>query len=273
MEWSKEADIRIKKAPFFIRNIARKKAEEIARDRGKLLVDIEDIELAKGSRELTDLSTMDLSIDGIKNTSLCDMTLCGGVKGCPLTLFNDEEVARTFDKIVKEEDLEATIKSTIDGPILYHEKFRAAISGCPNSCSHPQIKDISVVGYSVPQIKEGYCIGCYQCIRSCPEGLITLDKGPRIDFSECIDCGRCIRSCPTKSIREVEKGYRVYIGGRLGRRPHLAKWLIDVQNMEELEEVLGKLIALYKQCIIGGKSFSKTVEDSKVQEVQLNIGL
>ncbi|MBU5678219.1 4Fe-4S binding protein [Alkaliphilus sp. MSJ-5] len=273
MEWSKEAEVRIKKAPFFVKNMARKKAEEVAKSRGKTRVDIEDIEIAKGSGELEDLSTMDLAIDGLKNTNFRDMALCGGIRECPLTLFNDEEVARIFDKVIKEEDLEKVIKGAIDEPILYHKKFKAAISGCPNSCSHPQIKDISIVGYSSPKINDGYCIGCYQCVKSCPEKLVTVDKNPRIDIKECIDCGRCIRSCPTESIRELEKGYRIYIGGRLGRRPHLAKKVVDVKSIQELEYVLRKLIVLYKQCIIQRKRFSKTVEESTIEEIQRKIGI
>lgn len=273
MEWSKEAEARMKKAPFFIRNMARRKAEEIAKSRGNTIVNIEDIEIAKGSRELEDLSTMDLTIDGIENTNLRDVALCGGVKGCPLTLCNDEEVARAFDKVIKEEELDDVLKSKVDGPILYHNKFKAAISGCPNSCSHPQIKDISIVGYSMPEVNKGYCISCYQCVKSCPEELITVDKDPKINLEECIHCGRCIKSCPTNSIKELEKGYKIWIGGRLGRRPHLAKNIVDVQSIEELEKALKKLVALYKQSIIEEKNFSKTVENSTIEEIKEKIGI
>jgi dissimilatory sulfite reductase (desulfoviridin) alpha/beta subunit len=273
MEWSKEAEIRINKAPFFIRNIAKKKAEEVAKNRGKNVVDIRDIEIAKKNKELYDLSTMDLSIDGMVNSSFREMILCGGVKGCPLTLFNDAEVAKIFDKVLKEESLDDVLSSKIDRPILYHNKFKTSISGCPNNCAHPQIKDISIVGYSIPKVNQGLCISCHQCVSSCPEGLINLYKDPEIDFEGCIDCEKCVSVCPTESISIAEKGYRIFIGGRLGRKPHLAKKFIDVQSTQELEVLLRKLVALYKQCVIEGKNFSKTVENSTIEDIQRSVGV
>jgi len=216
---------------------------------------------------------MELSIDGIEDSNFREMALCGGLKGCPLTLFDDKQVARIFDKVIKEEAVDSVIKSKIDGPILYHNKFRVAISGCPNSCSHPQIKDISIVGYSIPKVNEGFCIDCHKCVKSCPESLITVYKDVRINLEECIGCERCVSSCPTESIRIGEKGYRIFTGGRLGRRPHLAKKLIDVQSTQELEKTLRKLVVLYKQCVMEGKNFSKTVEGFTVEEIQRSIGI
>lgn len=271
MEWTKEAEARMKKAPFFIRNIARNKAEEIARNRGKIIVDIEDIEIAKAGKEMEDLTTMDLSIDGIENSRFIDMALCGGVKGCPLTLFDDEGVARIFDRVIKELDLHNILESKVEGPILYHNKFRAAISGCPNSCSHPQIKDISIVGYSIPRVNKGWCTNCNCCVKSCPEGLISVEKDPIIKLEDCLHCGKCIKSCPTNSIKDLKKGYNILIGGRLGRRPHLAKKIIDVQNLQQLEEVLKKLMTLYRQCIVEGKNFSKVVEGSTIEDIKAKI--
>ncbi|WP_026476544.1 4Fe-4S binding protein [Alkaliphilus transvaalensis] len=260
MEWTKEAEERVKKAPFFIRKMAKKKAEDMAISRGKTYVDVEDIELAKGIRDLEDLSKIDLSIDGITETKYLEIKPCGGLKGCPLTLFEDENVIRTLSKIIKQVGLEDLMASQNQGPMLYHKKFKAAISGCPNSCSQPQIRDLGVVGYARPIITEGHCIGCQQCVKSCPEGLITVDAEPNIHFEACIDCGRCINSCPTSSITSEEQGYRVIIGGRLGRRPHLAQQLIEVSSLEELEDLLTKLIQVYMTWIKDGKKISQQVE-------------
>lgn len=271
MEWTNEAELRIRKAPFFIRSMARRKAEEVAKDRGKIMVDVEDIETAKGSRELEDLSTMDLSIDGIKSSKFLDIDLCGGVKGCPLTLFNDEEVARVFYRVIQNENLELFMEKALEGPVLFHNKFKMAISGCPNSCSQPQIKDISIVGYHIPKIERGRCVGCKQCVSSCSDRMITVADEPNIDVEGCIHCGRCIQACPTGSIEMFQKGYRIYMGGRLGRKPHLAKPIADVEDIDELENILRNLIVFYKECVEEKKSFSKVVEEMDLQEIKKRI--
>ncbi len=76
MEWSSEAEVKIHKAPFFIRNFARKKAEEVAKLKGKRLVELEDVEMAKKNREVADISNIDLSVKGC-------------LKGCSQTQIKD----------------------------------------------------------------------------------------------------------------------------------------------------------------------------------------
>lgn len=271
MEWTREAELRIRKAPFFIRSMTRRRAEEVAKNRGKVIVDVEDIEIAKGSRELEDLSTMDLSIDGIESSKFLDIDLCGGVKGCPLTLFNDEEVARIFYRVIQNENLELFMEKTLEGPVLFHNKFKMAISGCPNGCSQPQIKDISIVGYRIPKIEKGRCVGCKQCVSGCPDRMITVEDEPNINVEGCIHCGRCIQACPTGSIKNFQGGYRIYIGGRLGRKPHLAKPIADVEDIDELENILRELIVFYKECVEEKKSFSRIVEEMELEEIKNRI--
>lgn len=260
MKWTSEAEERIQKAPFFIRGFARKKAEEMAIFKGKTIVELGDIEEAKGSRELEDISNIDLSIEGLQNSKYREIMPCGGLKGCPLTLFNDEEVILLLERVLKETKLEEFMRKQLEGPVLYHHKFKAAVSGCPNCCSQPQIKDVGIIGYSRPKLNKGYCVGCGQCVEACPEGLIKVDEEPSVNFHQCIACGRCIQACPTNSIVEGEKGYSITIGGRLGRRPFLAKELSTVESLEELEKVLVETITIYQQLKAEGKSFSHRVE-------------
>ena len=267
LKWTKEAEERVLGAPFFIRGFARKKAEEMAESKGKSVVEVEDIEEAKGKKDLEDLSSLELTVEGVKNTKYKEIKPCGGLRGCPLTLFDDEKVVLTLENTIKKLKLEEFINQQIDGPVLYHHKFKAAVSGCPNCCSQPQIKDIGIIGYSRPKINKGHCMECQQCIQACPEKLVVVDGEPSINYNECIDCGRCIRSCPTSSIIEEEVGYRIIIGGRLGRRPYLAHKLTEVNSLTELEEVLEEVIELYQSWRIDGKNFSRTVEEIGTKEI------
>ncbi|MDD2492759.1 MAG: 4Fe-4S binding protein [Bacilli bacterium] len=44
------------------------------------------------------------------------------------------------------------------------------------------------------------CIGCAQCLDSCPVNAIHLESGKAEISDECIGCGRCIDKCPVKAI-------------------------------------------------------------------------
>ncbi|GAB6086003.1 4Fe-4S binding protein [Alkaliphilus crotonatoxidans] len=271
MIWSKEAEARIKKAPFFVQGFARKKAEEVAMARGKQVVEVVDLEAAKG-KEMVDLSRLDTSLEGVKNTKYKEIKLCGGHCGCPLTLIDDKGVAILIEEIVERSQLEASIEKQVKGTFLYHQRFKAALSGCPNCCSQPQIKDIGIIGYARPHINQGHCIGCKKCSKACPEGLIQVKNEPIIDVAQCIDCGRCSRACPTRSIVDGERGFRVIVGGRLGRHPHLARPLAEVQEIEELSHLLNRLVKIYIQCITSGQRFSHKIEREGIESIlyQLN---
>jgi ferredoxin len=58
-------------------------------------------------------------------------------------------------------------------------------------------------------IRREICAGCGVCIRVCPTGAISLDRGKaRIDQDKCTDCYRCIQTCPREAIVAVETGLK-----------------------------------------------------------------
>ena len=53
-----------------------------------------------------------------------------------------------------------------------------------------------------PAVDAARCIGCGNCVRSCPYQAIGLqDKVARIDATECFGCGLCVSRCPVQAIR------------------------------------------------------------------------
>ena len=50
------------------------------------------------------------------------------------------------------------------------------------------------------------CIKCELCVKNCPGGCITMQKGiPMVDYGKCTSCGTCVSKCPTKVIKLLEK--------------------------------------------------------------------
>lgn len=107
--------------------------------------------------------------------------------------------------------------------IHYHHLPKISLAGCPNGCSQPQIKDIGISGYLMPNFTDAPCTNCQACVRSCQENALTWNEGPVFDEKKCIGCGDCIRSCKTGKILPGESGWCLYLGGRLGRHPQLAR--------------------------------------------------
>lgn len=52
-----------------------------------------------------------------------------------------------------------------------------------------------------PDVIEGTCVGCGQCISVCPEGVIVIAEGKaKIDSEKCIGCCDCIARCALRAI-------------------------------------------------------------------------
>jgi dissimilatory sulfite reductase (desulfoviridin) alpha/beta subunit len=107
-------------------------------------------------------------------------------------------------------------------PLRRHEQFRLAVSACPSGCVQPQVADLGLVAVRETTIDAAACHGCAACAEACPDAAISVRQGKAVlDPAACLGCGACARVCPSRAIANGPVAFRVFLGGRLGRRPRL----------------------------------------------------
>ena len=250
MKWMPEAEEAIKKVPFFVRKRVRARVEKEANEAGKKLVSLADVK-ATQARYLTRMSS---EIKGYQ------IETCFGPSGCPnRAIISDQLIARIETEVAKE-DLLGFLKQSVKGDLKFHHEFRIALADCPNACSQPQIKDIGIIGACAPVVSDEPCSLCGACVEACKEDAILIDtekEVPVIDDDRCLKCGKCMPVCPTGTLVEGAKGYRVQLGGKLGRHPQLARELPGIYDENRVMEIVRECLRFYKENSKHGERFGQ----------------
>ena len=162
----------------------------------------------------------------------------------------------------------------------YHDvklphKFKIAVGGCPNNCVKPELNDLGIIGQRVPVVDMDKCRGCKKCqiVENCPIKIAQLKDGKiYIDPEKCNHCGRCIGKCPFKAFEEAVNGYRVYIGGRWGKKVAHGRMLNRVfTDREEVLAVVEKAILLFREQGQTGERFADTIARLGFENVQAQL--
>jgi anaerobic sulfite reductase subunit C len=261
MEWDGEAVEALRRVPVFVRPLVRRRVEEFARQRGELRISGPLLADARrqlgpagnGSRAEPDAAEIErlereaLAAQEARYRHRCyEVQVCAGAVGCPRALVPVGEIA---------DDLVATIEGSGSAefvsegragrPILSHHRFKAAVSGCPNACSQPQIRDLGVIGRIEVGVAPGLCNRCGECLRSCREDAITLtDESPVIDRARCIGCADCVRVCAPEALQAGRAGCRIMAGGKLGRHPQLAREIAPFVEVAQVTPLLGRVLEI-----------------------------
>ncbi len=177
---------------------------------------------------------------------------CRGVcDDCPNTLLCDHGLVPEMETIVSLSGWPEFLTERVGNPVRPHHQFRIAVAGCANGCSHPHIMDFALIRACVP-CPPLECEACGACAEACPDRAITMpgpvphmlnDAPPLLDSSRCLNCGRCVLACPSKVLAVKQEGFRILVGGKLGRRPKLA---LELPGLYQREEALLVLRALLK---------------------------
>jgi len=267
MKWTVEAEAAVKKVPFFVRKKVKARVEKEARQAGKHIVDLADVNTTQ-KRYLTNMAS---EVKGYQ------LETCFGPNECPHRANPSDQLISRIEDVLKAADLLTFLKAHVTGDLKFHHEFRVALADCPNACSQPQIKDIGIIGASSPVITDQPCTLCEACVDECREAAIELgEAGPEIGGERCLHCGKCVVVCDSGTLVQGPKGFRVQLGGKLGRHPQLARELPGIYSEEEVLKIIQWCLEFYKQQSKAGERFAEIFTDSDferlVQEMRQRAG-
>jgi len=168
---------------------------------------------------------------GVCGPTVRTVTACQGCRVCPSGVIDSPGLAEAVDR-------------ELYGKPVPH-KFKVGVSGCVNNCMKAEENDVGIKGWIEPRWEKSACDFCGICEAVCPSRAIVLSAGDgrlNIDAELCIGCGDCITSCPSGSMREKSRGYRIFAGGKFGRRPSLGRRILGV--LRTREEAMAAILAV-----------------------------
>ena len=128
----------------------------------------------------------------------------------------------------------------------------------------PNLNDVGIIGQRIPHFDIEACKGCKKCAieAACPNKVAKVVDGKlHIDEELCRHCGRCVGKCPFHSIPDGTYGFKIYIGGRWGKKISHGKALNRIfTSEEEALDVIEKAILLFKDQGLKGERFAETIE-------------
>ena len=156
--------------------------------------------------------------------------------------------------------------------IVLPHKFKIAVGGCPNNCVKPNLNDVGIIGQRIPKVDTDICKGCKKCAieAACPNKAAKVVGGKiTIDEAQCRHCGRCVGKCPFHTIEDGTYGYKIYIGGRWGKKVSKGRALGKIfTSREETLDVIEKAILFFRDHGNKGERFAETIERIGFENVE-----
>lgn len=151
-------------------------------------------------------------------------------------------------------------------------KFKIAVGGCPNNCVKPDLNDLGVIGQYKPILDIDKCRGCKKCFieAECPMGAPKVVDGKiSYDMDKCNFCGRCVTKCPFGVFETGVYGYKVYIGGRWGKKYAHGKLVNHFfETEDEVLEFIDKTINYFHDNGNPKERFAETIDRIGFEKVQ-----
>ena len=259
MKWTEEAEAAVSKVPFFVRKRVKKRVEEEALRCGAKEVRLEHVQ----SCQKRFLNQMEDEVKGHR------VETCFGSAGCPNRAVTWDDLSQKIEDRVAKRNLKFFLKERVQGPLKLHHEFRVSVSDCPNACSRPQIADLGLIGARQPRVSDAPCSRCGACVEICREEAVSLSgPGPVVDFEKCLGCGQCLKVCPTGTLQEGARGYRIQVGGKLGRHPRLAEEWPGLYGLEETLQMVDRCLDHYQRYCLKGERFGEILERTGLDELR-----
>ncbi len=157
-----------------------------------------------------------------------NIAACVGNKACPFACYETTGFAKRIEEQIFPND--------------FH--FKVALTGCPNDCIKARMNDFGIIGMAKPIYEKDRCVTCNACVNACrrksTEALTMVNGRVKRDASKCIGCGECILSCPTSAwTRDTKKYYKLALMGRTGKKnPRLAEDFISWADEESIIKII-----------------------------------
>ncbi len=176
-----------------------------------------------------------------------------------MAVVDPQDLVPQLQKILEEAALGEFFRRLSLNPKKRH-RFRVAIAACPNACTQVHIADFGLIGQMVPSLA-GDCVACGVCEEVCEEEAVTIDgRWPLFHLERCLNCGLCIRACPKQVLTSEAQGYRVLVGGKLGRHPQLAREVVSLAQQDRVLFLLRETLAFYKAHCRAGERLGTIIQ-------------
>lgn len=120
----------------------------------------------------------------------------------------------------------------------------------PNNCVKPDLNDFGLMGVHYSEFDKELCRGCKKCAieLNCPMGAASVVDGKMTVNPEiCNHCGRCVGKCYFHAVKPGTKAFRIFIGGRWGKKTRHGSMLPGVYTEEEALDMIEKTMLLFRE--------------------------
>ncbi len=265
MNWTEDAkkEHEILPIPTMMWSYARLQSEKIARHQGYDRVTVEVVketenvyrdlvgnekteELKAFIRGVGPAPTIEEDLFFEDENALYKIDVCYTKYGENSTLVRNtlKEMMRSIKSIMEEENLTEIMADLATVALHGASKFNVVMTGCPNCCVSPYLKDFGIIMQHRVDITDEECSLCGTCLKMCIDKSIQLtDDGPVINRKTCAQCELCARDCPTGKLIVKERGFLVIAGGSAGRHHTLAVPIESFTSKERVFTILRNAIA------------------------------